>query len=149
GGGLVRHVRLERLRAPARRLDLVDHRGGGGSVGPVVDRDGPAVGAQPARDRGAEAAGGAGDQRDSCLLMHSVTLSRGMGWPSRGSWSAPCAGNRGRGLMVTPKSHTNVARTPVQAASLLVGLLFLLVGLLGFVPGITTNFDAMAFAGHH
>ncbi len=51
--------------------------------------------------------------------------------------------------MVTPKSHTNVARTPVQAASLLVGLLFLIVGLLGFVPGITTNFDAMAFAGHH
>src|SRR5690606_17493621 len=51
--------------------------------------------------------------------------------------------------MVTPKSHTNVARTPVQAASLLVGLLFLIVGLLGFVPSITTNFDAMAFAGHH
>lgn len=51
--------------------------------------------------------------------------------------------------MVTPKSHTNVARTPVQAASLLVGLLFLIVGLLGFVPGITTNFDAMEFAGHH
>jgi hypothetical protein len=26
---------------------------------------------------------------------------------------------------------------------------FLLVGLLGFVPGITSNFDQLAFAGHH
>jgi hypothetical protein len=29
-----------------------------------------------------------------------------------------------------------------------VGLVFLLVGILGFVPGITTNYDDMTFAGH-
>ncbi|MFD2350966.1 DUF4383 domain-containing protein [Nonomuraea ferruginea] len=26
---------------------------------------------------------------------------------------------------------------------------FLIVGLLGFVPGVTTNYDTMQFAGHH
>ncbi|WP_255640269.1 DUF4383 domain-containing protein [Glycomyces sp. TRM65418] len=30
-----------------------------------------------------------------------------------------------------------------------VALVFLLVGLLGFVPGITSDFDSMTFAGHH
>jgi len=29
-----------------------------------------------------------------------------------------------------------------------VGLVFLAVGILGFVPGVTTNYDDMAFAGH-
>ncbi len=29
-----------------------------------------------------------------------------------------------------------------------VGALFLLVGILGFIPGITTNYDTMQFAGH-
>lgn len=28
------------------------------------------------------------------------------------------------------------------------GLVFLLVGILGFIPGITTNYGAMTFAGH-
>jgi Domain of unknown function (DUF4383) len=39
--------------------------------------------------------------------------------------------------------------TPVQLAALLVGAVFLLVGVLGFVPGITTNYDMLSFAGHH
>ncbi|WP_369056205.1 DUF4383 domain-containing protein [Kineococcus terrestris] len=39
-------------------------------------------------------------------------------------------------------------RTPVQLASLLVGATFLLVGVLGFVPGITTGVGDMTFAGH-
>jgi hypothetical protein len=39
-------------------------------------------------------------------------------------------------------------RTPVQSAAMLVGLVFLVVGVLGFVPGITTNYDALKFAGH-
>jgi hypothetical protein len=30
-----------------------------------------------------------------------------------------------------------------------VSLVFVLVGLLGFVPGITTDFGSMTFAGHH
>ncbi|GGP15682.1 DUF4383 domain-containing protein [Nonomuraea glycinis] len=48
--------------------------------------------------------------------------------------------------MVTPKSHT---RTPLQLAALVVGVVFLLVGILGFIPGITTGYGSMRFAGHH
>ncbi len=39
-------------------------------------------------------------------------------------------------------------RSPLQAAALVVGAVFLLVGILGFVPGITTNYGDMKFAGH-
>jgi hypothetical protein len=39
-------------------------------------------------------------------------------------------------------------RTPVQSLAALVGLVFLLVGVLGFIPGITTHYDDLAFAGH-
>jgi len=39
-------------------------------------------------------------------------------------------------------------RTPVQIASLVVGVVFLLVGVLGFIPGVTTNYDQLTFAGH-
>ena len=38
--------------------------------------------------------------------------------------------------------------SPVQAASVLVGATFLLVGVLGFVPGITTGTDELHAAGH-
>ncbi|WP_328988953.1 DUF4383 domain-containing protein [Kribbella sp. NBC_01245] len=38
---------------------------------------------------------------------------------------------------------------PVQKAALVVAATFLAVGVLGFVPGITTNFDTMSIAGHH
>lgn len=38
-------------------------------------------------------------------------------------------------------------RTPVQAVALLVGIVFLLVGILGFVPGITTHYGDLSFAG--
>jgi hypothetical protein len=39
-------------------------------------------------------------------------------------------------------------RTPIQSATMFVGVVFLLVGILGFVPGITTNYDALKLAGH-
>ena len=39
-------------------------------------------------------------------------------------------------------------RTPVQVAALIVGAVFLAVGVLGFIPGITTNYDSLTFAGH-
>jgi hypothetical protein len=32
---------------------------------------------------------------------------------------------------------------------MVVGAVFLLVGVLGFIPGITTNYDTMEFAEHH
>jgi hypothetical protein len=39
-------------------------------------------------------------------------------------------------------------RTPVQNVARLVGVVFLLVGILGFIPGITTNlYDGLDFAG--
>lgn len=47
----------------------------------------------------------------------------------------------------TPGSHTDL-RTDVQKAAMAVGAVFLLVGVLGFVPGITTNYSDMSFAGH-
>lgn len=51
---------------------------------------------------------------------------------------------------MTTTTHTRTAtRTTVQKASLAVGAVFLLVGILGFVPGITTNYDSLQFAGHH
>lgn len=40
------------------------------------------------------------------------------------------------------------ADTNVQKAALTVGIVFLLVGILGFIPGITSNYDQMLFAGH-
>lgn len=43
----------------------------------------------------------------------------------------------------------STGRTSVQTASLIVGAVFLLVGVLGFIPGITTNYDQLTFAGHH
>ncbi|NJP94967.1 DUF4383 domain-containing protein [Nonomuraea sp. FMUSA5-5] len=49
--------------------------------------------------------------------------------------------------MDTPR--TSAARSPVQLAALVVGVLFLLVGVLGFIPGITTGYDDLQFAGHH
>ncbi|TDD23724.1 DUF4383 domain-containing protein [Nonomuraea diastatica] len=42
-----------------------------------------------------------------------------------------------------------MTRSPVQLAALVVGLVFLLVGVLGFIPGITTNYGDLQFAGHH
>src|SRR5919199_2594224 len=39
-------------------------------------------------------------------------------------------------------------RSPLQTVTMLVGAVFLLVGILGFVPGITTHYGDMSFAGH-
>lgn len=46
-----------------------------------------------------------------------------------------------------------MAATPkymaVQGAALLVAGSFLLVGVLGFIPGVTTDYDLLEWAGHH
>ena len=39
-------------------------------------------------------------------------------------------------------------RSPVQIAAAGVGAVFLLVGILGFIPGVTTGYDGMEAAGH-
>jgi hypothetical protein len=50
--------------------------------------------------------------------------------------------------MTTPGNRAVEVRRPVQLAALVVGAVFLLVGVLGFIPGITTDFDGLTFAGH-
>lgn len=57
--------------------------------------------------------------------------------------SAPRASRVSRGTTMAS------VRSPVQMAAGIVGVVFLLVGILGFIPGITTNYDAMQFAGHN
>ena len=39
--------------------------------------------------------------------------------------------------------------TAVQKAARLVGIVFLAVGVLGFIPGITTDYSTLQFASHH
>lgn len=51
--------------------------------------------------------------------------------------------------MSTTNANTRTNKHPVQLAATVVAAVFLLVGLLGFVPGITTEYDGMTFAGHH
>ena len=48
----------------------------------------------------------------------------------------------------TISSRTATERPAITLAAAAVGATFLLVGVLGFVPGVTQNFDAMEFAGH-
>nr|WP_296067513.1 DUF4383 domain-containing protein [uncultured Actinoplanes sp.] len=53
---------------------------------------------------------------------------------------------------MTSRSINSDARSEhkaVRTAALAVAVTFLLVGVLGFIPGITTNYGDMTFAGHH
>ena len=42
---------------------------------------------------------------------------------------------------------TRAGRTTVQTVARIVGVVFLLVGIAGFIPGLTTGYDTMGFAG--
>ncbi len=46
-------------------------------------------------------------------------------------------------------TETAVRRTPRQLLATIVGVVFLLVGVLGFIPGVTTHYDMLTGAGHH
>jgi hypothetical protein len=48
--------------------------------------------------------------------------------------------------MTTQQTRRRLA--PVQIAAYVVGVAFLVPGVLGFIPGITTNYDMLDFAGH-
>ena len=48
----------------------------------------------------------------------------------------------------TNDSGWAAARPLVCTAAAAVAAVFVLVGLLGFIPGLTTNYDTMQFAGH-
>lgn len=39
-------------------------------------------------------------------------------------------------------------RTPSQSVAVLAAVFFLVVGILGFIPGVTTHYGSMSFAGH-
>ncbi|GII86876.1 membrane protein [Sphaerisporangium siamense] len=49
--------------------------------------------------------------------------------------------------MATTRARTD--RSTLQWAAFACGVVFLLVGVLGFIPGITTDYDTLRFAGHH
>src|SRR5687767_4287799 len=44
--------------------------------------------------------------------------------------------------------YATTPRSWARTAATVVGAVFLLVGVLGFIPGITTDYDTMKFAGH-
>ena len=50
--------------------------------------------------------------------------------------------------MSTSRSDRTDAAKFAQGAAGAVGAVFLLVGILGFVPGVTTNYDTLTFASH-
>lgn len=48
----------------------------------------------------------------------------------------------------TNRDHNGAVKLAKTVATA-VGAVFLLVGILGFIPGITSNYDTMTFANHH
>jgi hypothetical protein len=57
-------------------------------------------------------------------------------------------------IALTTASHTTSTtwlhdRSRAQIASLIVGIAFLAVGILGFIPGVTTNYDSLGFVDQH
>src|SRR3954469_2667517 len=56
------------------------------------------------------------------------------------------AGTAGAGAF--GRSRATTARTSVQTAAGAVGVVFLVVGIAGFIPGVTTHYSDMTFAGH-
>ncbi|WP_433599148.1 DUF4383 domain-containing protein [Nocardia sp. CA-135953] len=51
--------------------------------------------------------------------------------------------------MAAHHAQTSAAHwTSLRIAAAAVGAVFLVVGVLGFIPGITTNYDSMEWAGH-
>jgi hypothetical protein len=51
-------------------------------------------------------------------------------------------------FLMTSTAETTRRSDPIITAARLVGAVFVLVGILGFIPGVTTNFSDMTFAGH-
>lgn len=51
-------------------------------------------------------------------------------------------------MTTSTRSGVRTGRTPVQIAALLYGIVFLLVGVAGFIPGLTRDLDTLQFAGH-
>ena len=50
--------------------------------------------------------------------------------------------------MTDATAYRSMTATTLQTAATVVAGTFLLVGVLGFIPGVTTDYDSMTFAGH-
>ncbi|MEL5990944.1 DUF4383 domain-containing protein [Microbacterium phosphatis] len=48
----------------------------------------------------------------------------------------------------TTRGTGRYAETPVQKTALVFGIVFFIVGLGGFIPGLTSNIESLQFAGH-
>jgi uncharacterized membrane protein YhaH (DUF805 family) len=51
--------------------------------------------------------------------------------------------------MTDPAADTGYAATAIQKTALIVGIVFLVVGLAGFIPGLTQSVDQLHAAGTH
>jgi hypothetical protein len=49
----------------------------------------------------------------------------------------------------TAAGTTRTEKTTIQKFALVMGVVFLAVGILGFIPGVTTNYGTMEFASHN
>lgn len=49
---------------------------------------------------------------------------------------------------MTTQPSNSMTATPLQTASAVAGAVFLLVGVAGFIPGLTSNYESLEFAGH-
>lgn len=49
---------------------------------------------------------------------------------------------------IRPVAATNLRGVSARTSALLVGAVFLAIGVLGFVPGVTTHYGRLSFAGH-
>jgi hypothetical protein len=51
--------------------------------------------------------------------------------------------------MANNRRMASMTGSDLQKAAAAVGAVFLVVGILGFIPGVTTNYGSMEFGGHH
>lgn len=51
--------------------------------------------------------------------------------------------------MSTSPKYPKRNESPAMISALLYGIVFLIVGLAGFMPGLTSNIGSMSFGGHH
>ena len=51
--------------------------------------------------------------------------------------------------MATPSATRSERWATVQGAALVIGAVFVLIAILGFIPGVTTHYDMLDIAGHH
>jgi Domain of unknown function (DUF4383) len=51
-------------------------------------------------------------------------------------------------MTTSSTARGRMTASAVQTAALVVGIVFIVIGILGFIPGVTTNIETLMFAGH-